>query len=244
VEPPKSRWLTSELAQTYLEGVRGAIPAAALQFEVILHVVGSWRPDARRILDLGCGDGALGRMLLERLPAVHIVFADFSEPMLDAARAKVSGEPRATVVKADYSSPAWLDAVKGFVPFDVVVSGFSIHHQPHEGQRRIYSEIHGALKPGGIFLNLEHVAAATPAVEALYNEFFVDHLFDYHRRKNPGADRALIARAYYDRTDKVENILAPVDEQCRWLRDIGFADVDCFFRLFELAIFGGVKRLP
>ena len=44
-----------------------------------------------------------------------------------------------------------------------------------------------------------------------------------------------------DRADKAANILAPVDDQCRWLREIGFADVDCYFKAFELALFGGRK---
>jgi hypothetical protein len=38
-----------------------------------------------------------------------------------------------------------------------------------------------------------------------------------------------------------EYILAPVDLQCAWLRLIGFQDVDCFFKVFELALFGGRK---
>jgi tRNA (cmo5U34)-methyltransferase len=32
-----------------------------------------------------------------------------------------------------------------------------------------------------------------------------------------------------------------VEDQCRWLRDIGFAEVDCFWKYFELAVFGGVR---
>lgn len=53
--------------------------------------------------------------------------------------------------------------------------------------------------------------------------------------------RDAIAQQYYYRPDKAVNILAPVDAQCRWLEEIGFAEVDCFFRLFELALFGGRK---
>ena len=34
-----------------------------------------------------------------------------------------------------------------------------------------------------------------------------------------------------------ENIPAPVETQCQWLRDIGFQEVDCFFKTFELALF-------
>jgi len=32
-----------------------------------------------------------------------------------------------------------------------------------------------------------------------------------------------------------------VEAQCAWLGEIGFADVDCFFRILELALFGGRK---
>jgi acyl-coenzyme A thioesterase PaaI-like protein len=35
--------------------------------------------------------------------------------------------------------------------------------------------------------------------------------------------------------------LAPVEAQCRWLTEVGFADVDCHFRALELALFGGVR---
>jgi hypothetical protein len=48
-----------------------------------------------------------------------------------------------------------------------------------------------------------------------------------------------IEKAYYH--DKNENIPAPVETQCQWLRDIGFQEVDCFFKTFELALFGGKK---
>jgi len=48
-------------------------------------------------------------------------------------------------------------------------------------------------------------------------------------------------RCFSERPDKDENKIAPVEQQCGWLRDIGFNDVDCFFKLFEIAIFGGRK---
>src|SRR5438067_1784111 len=36
--------------------------------------------------------------------------------------------------------------------------------------------------------------------------------------------------------------LAPFEEQCRWLREIGFGPVDCFWKYFELALFGGFRQ--
>ena len=95
--------------------------------------------------------------------------------------------------------------------------------------------------PGGVFLNLEHVAPSTPAVDLLFTEYFVDCLYAHHLRSDPSVLRQEVAETYYNRPDKVENILAPVESQCAWLRQIGFQDVDCFFKVFELALFGGRK---
>ena len=67
----------------------------------------------------------------------------------------------------------------------------------------------------------------------------------YQRRTGKGEDVKLedVRRSYVgmERLDRPANILAPVEDQCRWLREIGFRDVDCFWKYFELAIFGGVK---
>jgi len=237
----KNAWQTEALAATYLQGVRGAIPAAGLQLELIQKIVGFWCPHGARILDLGCGDGPIGRMLLEHFPHAEVIFADFSETMLEAARKELVHEGRASVIKVDFSLPDWTDSVAGYKPFDVVVSGFAIHHQPDHRKRELYAEIFGVLGMPGVFLNLEHVASATPAGEAIFDSFFVDHLYRFHQATADSKTRAEIEDSYYNRPDKKENILAPVDEQCRWLREIGFEDVDCFFKVFELALFGGRK---
>ena len=144
-------------------------------------------------------------------------------------------------VKADFSSPDWRARLGEAAAFDLVVSGFSIHHQPDERKRALYAEIFGLLRQEGVFLNLEHVSSAPEGTEALFDDYFIDYLYAFHSRSNPEASRRQIAETYYARPDKSDNILAPVDVQCEWLRDVGFADVDCFFKVFELALFGGRK---
>lgn len=237
----QSRWQTAEVALGFLDGVRSAIPGADLQLAVMGKVIEQWCPSPVRILDLGCGDGILGRYLLNRFPNAEGVFVDFSEPMLATVREKVRDVPRARVIKADFGSANWVEAVKAIGQIDVVVSGFAIHHQSDDRKRSIYAEIYDQLPAGGVFLNLEHVASVTAAGERLFDDFFVDHLHAYHAQANPEVGREEIAQKYYNRPDKLENMLAPVESQCEWLREIRYRDVDCFFKTFELALFGGRK---
>jgi tRNA (cmo5U34)-methyltransferase len=99
------------------------------------------------------------------------------------------------------------------------------------------------LKPNGIFLNLDHVSSPTKWVKNLFDNFFIDSLHSVLAKKGIRRSREQIAREYYERPDKAANILTPVEVQCDWLRQIGFEDVDCYFKVFELALFGG-RRPP
>lgn len=233
----QSKWQTETLSKTYLEGVRGAMPFADTHIELITRIARSWHPGLSSILDLGCGDGLLGRALLDAFPHAAVTFLDFSDPMLEALKEKVRQDERVKIVRSDFTSPEWKS---GFgTRFDLVVSGLAIHHQLDARKKELYAEIFELLSPGGIFLHLEHVASATPRVKSLFDEYFVDRLFRYHSSGKNALKREEVAAKYYNRADKVENILVPVESQCEWLRRIGFEDVDCFFKTFEIALFGG-----
>ena len=170
--------------------------------------------DARRILDLGAGDGRLLALLRIDRPEAEGIAADLSPTMLDAARARFAGEPLVKVVEYDLDEP-----LPDFGPFGVVVSSFAIHHCTHARKRELYTEIFDTLAPGGVFYNLEHVASATPAL----HERFLDALG--------------ITAEQEDQSNK----LLDVETQLAWLREIGFLDVDCHWKWRELALFGGVK---
>ena len=82
----------------------------------------------------------------------------------------------------------------------------------------------------------EHTASATPKLENLYDEKFVQHLASYNQQSVED-----VSKEYYSRPDKQDNILERVDIQVNWLREIGYQHADCYFKWFELAVFGGVK---
>ncbi|MEM6285007.1 MAG: class I SAM-dependent methyltransferase, partial [Chloroflexota bacterium] len=86
-------WQDRELVKSFLGGVRGAIPLAAEQIDMMLRVIVGFRGDSvNTFLDLGCGDGVLARAMLAKYPAAKAVLYDFSQPMLDAAAERLNTE--------------------------------------------------------------------------------------------------------------------------------------------------------
>ena len=173
---------------------------------------------ARRILDLGAGDGRLLALLRLDRRESHGVATDASPTMLEAARARFAGDEMVEVVEHDLDAP--LSALGRAGAFDAVVSCFAIHHCSHARKRALYAEVFALLEPGGVFYNLEHVASPTPE---LHEAFF-----------------AALGMTLAD--EDQSNQLLDVETQLGWLREIGFAQVDCFWKWRELALFGGVKQ--
>jgi SAM-dependent methyltransferase len=233
-------WKDREVARAFLTERSLLIPDRARQLEVLLRVVRLSCPQARRILDLGAGDGILLAALLEAFPQASGVAVDFSPLMLEQAGQRLGqfGQ-RAARVEADLQHPGWRASLA--VPFDVVVSGFAIHHLTDERKRALYREVFDLLAPGGVFLNCEHVASATPRIEQMFEDAVTDHLYQRRKEMGEAVTPEQVRREFLQRPDRDANILALVEDQCRWLREIGFRDVDCFWKYFELAIFGGMK---
>jgi tRNA (cmo5U34)-methyltransferase len=231
-------WQNEELATMFFNEVRGGIPYASEQLDILLRVLGLAEQPIQRFLDLGCGDGTLAKAVLNRFPNAEAVLVDFSEPMLAAARERLI-DVSCSVVRADFGTPDWIGQIADRAPFDAVVSGYAIHHQPDDRKKTLYGEIFGLLAPGGMFVNVEHVSPVSPAVSALSDELFIHTLTAHNRSLGGQKTREQIASDYVRRPDKAANILAPVEDQCAWLRAQGFVDVDCFFKVFELAVFGG-----
>lgn len=237
-------WKNEQLAHTFLTGVRGAIPLANEQIAVMLRIIQKFRPQVSRFLDLGCGNGILGRAIHAQYPDAKGIFLDFSESMINAAKSQQVTHPEnLEFIVQDFGIKSWIADLAQGEPFDVIVSGFAIHHQPDERKREIYTEIYQLLQPGGVFINIEHVASSSALVAEMFEELMIDSLFAFHQSQGSQQSQAEIAQAYYQRPDKTANILAPVDSQCQWLREIGFIDVDCYMKIFEIAIIGGVRPL-
>ena len=206
-------WSSADHARGYLERA-DSIPHRREGEAVLLEFLPI---RVERFLDLGSGAGRLLSLVKSAHPQARSVALDFSPTMLEQLQAKFAADTNTSVAAHDLS-----DALPELGAFDAVVSSFAIHHVTHERKRRLYTEVFDLLNPGGVFLNLEHVASPS---RALHNQF-------------------LATMDLTPETEDPSNKLLDLDVQLAWLRQIGFVDVDCHWKWRELALLAGAKPRP
>jgi len=120
------------------------------------------------VLDVGAGYGAVSEEVLQAFPAARVTLQDYSQPMLDRARQRLSAHSdRVRFVLCDLTDPSWPEQLGG--PFDVSVSAIALHNlRDDEKVFACYRAIHDLLRPGGYFLNCDRfVDGVEPHLAAL-----------------------------------------------------------------------------
>ena len=170
---------------------------------------------ARRILDLGTGDGRLLELLRADRPEMLGVGLDFSELMLDAAHARFSGEERVELVRHDLADPlpGRSGASTPSSPRWPSITSSTSASAPSTARSSACSS------RAGVFANFEHVASAS---HRLHLAFFAA-IGEPIENEDP-SDRLL-----------------DVETQLGWLRELGFDDVDCYWKWLEMALIVGVR---
>ena len=140
--PNLNEYATAEHALQYLARA-DRIPHRTEGEGVLLSFIPS---SARRILDLGTGDGRLLTLVLLDRPQARGVALDFSPTMLEKARERFRGNANVEVIGHNLDDPL----PPGLGRFDVIVSSFAIHHCTHERKKALYAEFDAALVAGGL----------------------------------------------------------------------------------------------
>jgi len=204
-------WRNADHALTYLRN-REQLPHRVDALEVLVELL---PPRVERVLDLGTGDGITLALVLAARPDATGVGVDFGDEMLQHARDRFGDDPRVELRKHDLDAP-----LPDLGTFDAVVSSFAIHHCSPARQGALYREVAGIVRPGGVFVNAEHVASPT---EGLHNEF-------------------LAALGLAPEEDDPSNQLVGVEQHLTWLNGCGFTNVDCFWKWRELAVVAGRQQ--
>ena len=177
----------------------------------------------RRVLDLGAGTGLMSEAVLSRYPDAEVVLLDGAAEMLEHARERLAGA-RASFVVADLRD----ELPDG--PFDAVVSALAIHHLEHDQNRDLLRRVVRVLRPGGTYVNAEHVAGATPWLERTYRRLWRDACLA--KGASQHEIESAVQRMQADRSTDVAT-------QLGWMREAGLEDCDCFFKELHFAVLGG-----
>jgi tRNA (cmo5U34)-methyltransferase len=160
-------------------------------------------------------------MIKANRPNIRGLGLDISPTMLRVAQGSFAVNKDVKIIDHDLNN-SLLPLLAELGTFDVIVTSLTIHHLTHKRKRSIYEEIFSLLNRGGIFCNLEHVDSPTSNLHEQFLNSIGDRIASFARDEN--SDRLLSLETHLD-----------------WLRQIGFVDVDCYWKWLELALTIGIK---
>ena len=204
---------------------------APLAMELVAAAAAAATPQARHVLDVGCGAGNYTLKLLESLPNLDVTLVDLSQPMLARAlervRAATSGEIK--TVQGDIREIAL-----GEANFDVILASAVLHHLRSDAEwQQVFSAFYRALRPGGSIWISDLVESTIPAVERLMHDRYGKYLSAF---KDDAYRDHVFAYVAQEDTPK------PLVFQLDLLRQVGFAQVDVLHKNVCFAAFGALKH--
>jgi SAM-dependent methyltransferase len=229
------------------------LPRRDERFELMVRMVAETQTTAPRILDLGCGTGSLMLKSLEKFPGSIVYGIDFDPTLLVLAEKRLAnfGE-RAQLVQTDLRNDSWPELAPDIV--DAVVSATALHWLSSPQLKRLYSRLAGILRPGGIFLNADHVRSRSEILQRAWQEHRQQMC---GRHEDTGADDWDGFWDAYGQTLKVDikelrkklvepwvgsEEGLPLEWHFEKLKASGFEAVDCFWRLDGDAVYGGIRE--
>lgn len=212
----------------YDDWIQQAVPGYPDIFTIAVSLLPEGPGDGLTIIDLGAGTGLFSSHAIKRLPQARYILWDVAADMLNLARKRFHEYPtQFEFVANDYRELA------GLADVDIVISSLSIHHLSHQDKQKLFKKIHSILKPGGIFINLDQIAAESDRVAELYWSWWLQML------RQKGADEERIQESIKRRQQFDQD--ATLGQQLDWLKQAGFEHVDCIYKNYFVGVFMAVS---
>ena len=214
-----------------LETGQSATIDSPLALELVAQAAAATTPNARHVLDVGCGAGNYTLRLLQSLPNLDVTLVDLSLPMLERARQRVSVATSGEIItlQGDIRELEWEKST-----FDVIVAASVLHHlRGAEEWRAVFAKFFDILRPGGSVWIFDLVDSSIPAVQSLmwrrYGDYLANSKDEQHRDHVFG---------YIEKEDSQRPLMFQLD----LLREVGLETVDILHKNSTFAAFGAVKR--
>jgi len=114
------------------------------------------------VLDIACGPGSISQRVLARFPQARSFAIDLDPVLLAIGRGALGSiGGHLTWMQENLNDPVWAERLLdrlGGRQLDAVLSSTALHWLAPGTLARVYRELGGLLRPGGVFLNGDHMA--------------------------------------------------------------------------------------
>lgn len=227
-----------------LETGQSATIDSPLCMDLVASAAAAVNPEARDLLDIGCGAGNYTLKVLEKLRAARAVDAvslnctlvDLSRPMLDKAVERVTPQTRGTV-RTMQGDMRELDL--GEQCFDLAVTAATLHHlRSDEEWRAMFRKIYRSLRPGGSLWIFDLIEQEHAAIQAMMQERYGAYL----EALKGGGEAGRAYRAHVFEYVAQEDTPQSVGFQLRMMREAGFVEEEILHKNGLFAAFGARRR--
>ena len=227
--------------------------ARSERFSIITELIRTNQEEPSYVIDLGCGTGTLTLAIMDAFPNAHVYGFDIDPTLLPLAVARTSQHSdRAHYIQVDIRDADWMNKIPSAA--DAVISATALHWLSEDQLASLYNQITSVLKPGGVFLNADHVASESQTIQQSW-ERHRDEILGLQRQGNCedwdsfwkrylaalGPQAAEARKAALGEWCGIEQGL-PLFWHFEHLRDAGLTAIDCFWRSDCDAIYGGIKK--
>jgi trans-aconitate methyltransferase len=231
----------------------GYIPERERQIDALVDVVEAVAGPSPIVVDLACGTGSVTRRLLARLPTACSIAVDIDPVLLTIAEATFHDDDRVTVASCDLRDPSWIDAVPKEV--DAVVTSTALHWLEEDVVRRLYCELAGLVRRGGVAAHVEQmplvdVPRLADSLGSLASERLLQRRADRPdwdawwaaAAADPALVRASSTRAHvFPSSYPATEFSPPADWHVRTLLDAGFSEAAVVWRAGAAALVAAVR---
>jgi tRNA (cmo5U34)-methyltransferase len=213
-----------------LETGQQAVIDAPIMLDLISELAVRIKPDARTLLDIGCGAGNNTIAILRRKGGLDCDLVDLSLPMLERARERLTNES-AGEVRTFHGDFRELNLPSSH--YDIIVAAAVLHHLRDDADREnCFGKIYGLLKPGGAFLVSDMVFSQNGEIQRVMWERYREYLESVG---GPGYSGKV-----FDYIDK-EDTPRSLTYQLELLKKTGFRTADVLHKNSCFAAFVGIK---
>lgn len=235
----KTNWAKAGFSQQYIDKADIYIVERRRMLGLLVSFYNHFlRGKPTRILDLGCGDGILAHELLKVDDVISATLVDGSADMLRKARERLKDFKNVRFINASFQEIIEKDILQP--DFDFIVSSLAVHHLDMAGKISLFKNLYAHLHPGGFFLNIDVILAPSGSLEQWYLKLWQEWMDD--RKAAFGISDSVSDDIIHRYKDNKDNKPDTLDGQLNALKDMGFQEVDCFYKYGIFSIYGG-RRL-